>query len=149
MSRDAENTPMGSRDEQEPLPAHDQADIDAMNQPRLDTLIFENFPRQGSEIGFRSAIFGPATRKVNLLVTVDPYEGRVDVVLGNGPTNDEAPEATVELMEMVIELLRDPQFVQHWAASVEQARIEEDKPEVATESISFDDLLGDDETQED
>ncbi len=130
----AEDTPMDSSDEQ---------------GLRLDTLFFENFPRQGSDIAFRSAIFGPATSTVNLLITVDPHKGRVDIVLGNGPVNDEAPEATAGLMETVIGMLRDPQFTQHWAATVEQARIEEDKPQVVTESISFDDLLGDDETQED
>lgn len=146
----AENTPMGSRDEEEPLPAHDQADIDAMNEESMamNSLSFENFPANGTAVVMRPIIFGPAINEVSLLVTVDP-EGSVGIVLGNGPVNEEAPEAAIGLMEFVISLLRATEFQEQWLARLEQMKQEEsDQPQVATEPVRLSDLLGNDETGE-
>lgn len=131
---------LGSRGEEEPLPAQDQAE-----GPRMGSLAFENFPHGGTAVSMRPVIFGPATDEVALLITVSPQEGALRVVLGNGPINEEAPEGVIELMTMVIEMLQDPGFVEQWAAELNRLREQEESDE--TEPTPVQDLL-DDDTQE-
>lgn len=116
---------------------------DAENQGApLSSIAFENFPYHGTAVSMRSVTFGPATNEVALLITVDPQEGTLRVVLGNGPLNDEAPQGVIELMAMVTELLQDPEFVEGWAAKMEELR-QQDAVVTDTEPISFEDLVGD------
>lgn len=149
----AENTPLGSRGEEEPLPAHDQADIDAMNAEGqgvpMNSIAFENFPHQGTAVAMRQVIFGPATSEVALLITVDPHEGRVDIVLGNGPINEEAPQGVIELIISISSMLQDPEFVEQWAAEIDRIRQAEEsgEPEVATEPVSPSDLIENDDQE--
>lgn len=146
----AENTPMGSRGEEEPLPAHDQADIDAMNAEgqgvTMNRIAFENFPHSGTAAAMRPVIFGPATGQVALLITVSPDEGTLRVTLGNGPINEEAPEGVIELMAMVTVMLSDPEFQEQWAAELDRLREQEEsgEPQVATEPVHPSALLDND-----
>lgn len=80
-------------------------EFDVPTEDQNPQFTFTNYPVNATESVVQTVTFGPAVEEFQLLVTVDPNTGILEVLVGNGPSHEEAPTAVSEVLAGVANVI--------------------------------------------